>query len=358
MPDPIKEEVVEIVEADTEIPDSETDGFMEEGEEEDAEPKKKEGKKESEAKPRISAEDRKKIEDEVKESLARKMGFIPKSEAKGDTTGFIDDPEEFIVRQRDFVKDVARSNRELKEELRELRHQTSQIGKAVTETRTQEVERDYGSRIEALKAQRRAATQEGDDAAMERISDQIDSLRNEMYVKKASVPRSQAPEDDNAKKARIEAERGESFRSWVKGNPWFYENHELALMAQSVCGEYDRDLWEGRITPDDVFRKVTERMQPYIPKSGGEPETNRTPSVAGNEPAKPPVRRSSANMVESGNPTRTPEKTRVEYKLNKPMRAFIDQMKQAKVFEDDKDALQLLHKSVTEPDEDDLVTIR
>lgn len=202
------------------------------------------------------------------EQKARRMGWVPKEEFRGDPEKWRP-AEEFVERGENFVPILRAQVRRQDEELSELR-------KTINEFRdfhTKEVQNAYKQAMRDLKAQQLKAIQAGDTEAFVKIDERLEELRNDPALNQAPSVKEQQPEHP-------------SFRAWKTENTWYGKDEELTDYADNI-GAFIRKRKPDQ-SPEEFFDEVSRKVKREFPEKFENPRRNAAPSVegTGNAPRK------------------------------------------------------------------------
>lgn len=203
------------------------------------------------------------------EAEARKQGWKPEDEWKGDPPkrGFVS-AEEFLKAGDDSLPLVTKERDELKDRLDDmegrfdkLQQQSSRykeyMDKALAgeRRRSQQAREDAHKAIEQLQAKRAEAITEGDGEAVVRTEREIEDLKSTM------PPPPPDPEIDD----------------WMEANGWYRDDKELATVADGVSLRLreEKPHLEGRAHLD----AMTERVKELMPQKFKNPKRDDPPPL-------------------------------------------------------------------------------
>lgn len=205
---------------------------------------------------------------------ARKFGWTPKEEFKGDETQW-KTAEEFLQRGKEINgflrKDLERiqgKNLTLEQELREVRKAVEEFKGFHAET----AERAYKKALKDLQDKKKEAIVLGDGEAVIEVENQIDELK-ESRVK-------QEVTSTEATKEVPDAIYQEQFIAWQSENPWFNEDKALRAAASGFADEvkYENPNLKGKA----FLEAVSEKVKGAFPDRFDESPREKHPSVEGN----------------------------------------------------------------------------
>lgn len=194
------------------------------------------------------------------EAEARKMGWVPEEEFKGDKkpAKFLS-AEEYYRRGEEIIPLIRSQKKNLEKEVEELK-ETNKRMSAMFE-KTLERERANARReIEALKAERKEALKAGDDAKADQIDQKIDTLREEV---KGDAPPSAKTIDELTK-------------DFAKANAWYIEEPDMAEYAVKVS-ESNAAMNDGISFEDNmkfVLSAVRKKFPAYFAGDNGQTAAN------------------------------------------------------------------------------------
>lgn len=161
---------------------------------------------------------------EAEEALARRFGWKPKAEWKGDTTNHMEagDYLERVIKPR--LEDVPKVL-ELKDELAQVRRQAMQL--QLEQQRAQE--QQSTQTLEQIKAAQKRAFDLGDSKAYEETTSKLE----EYYA--ARRPRQADPE---LQQRQQQANQDPAFLEWLpKNQDWYGANEAATLLAAQIAAE-------------------------------------------------------------------------------------------------------------------------
>lgn len=205
---------------------------------------------------------------------AMASGWVPKESFKGDPEKWVDAAE--FVRRGELFSKIDHQNREIKE-LRRTMEALAQHHQNVSEV-------EYQRALTTLKAQKKAALEEGDADLVIAVDEQLDAVKE---------LRRNAPQVDVKPKANDPQE----FISWQAQNPWYGQDADITEYADAV----GLQLHSQGLAPAEVLVKITEKVRKNFPSKFQNPRQSR-PS---------PVEGSSAKGSASSSFTLTPEERQV-----------------------------------------------
>lgn len=175
------------------------------------------------------------------EAEARKMGWRPQDEYDGDN--WVN--AEIFVARAPLIEKIEGMGKALKR----VNSETEQIKehyKKVKETAYQQALKD-------LRAERRAAIQEGDADTLDAVEEQLDKLKEE---------RIREEQEQQTSASSQTAEQVEAFQTWRQRNNWYQDHAEATELADTLGRGYHS---EGA-TPDQVLAKVEKAIRKAFPE--------------------------------------------------------------------------------------------
>lgn len=193
-------------------------------------------------------------EPEHNEDYARRLGWKPKDEFKGDPDQWRD--------WEDFLNEDLSNAPQLKAQVKLLRRRLDQSDRKVARAeRTLEEakaffsraeERAYERAIKDIKARQRKAVAEADEDAFDAASQELDDLNKDMRG---------AVKDDAPK---VDPEVQLAFRRWERTNDWYGSDAAMTAVADAIAakmGTYaDNDM-----DPDEYLVELTRRVKKEFP---------------------------------------------------------------------------------------------
>lgn len=184
----------------------------------------------SEDKPQLSAA----------EQQAMEQGWVPQDEWEGDPEQWR--PAKEFLDRGELFKKIEDQNRTIKEFKRALDDLKGHHAK------TRETE--YARAIQALKAQKIAALEEGDAATVVKLDDQIDLVKDEQSKLKQAAYEPQEPQ--------VSPE----FTNWVDKNKWYETSQPMRAYADAL----GRDLAYKGLSPGEVLKEVERQVREEFPQ--------------------------------------------------------------------------------------------
>jgi len=173
------------------------------------------------------------------EQQAMEQGWVPQDEWEGDPEQWR--PAKEFLDRGELFKKIEDQNRTIKEFKRALDDLKGHHAK------TRETE--YARAIQALKAQKIAALEDGDAAAVVKLDDQID------LVKDAQSKLNQAAFEP-------QEQLNPEFTNWVDKNKWYETSQPMRAYADAL----GRDLAYKGLSPSEVLKEVERQVRDEFPQ--------------------------------------------------------------------------------------------
>jgi hypothetical protein len=220
------------------------------------------------------------------ETKARRLGWVPKGEFKGNPEQWRD-ADEFLHRGEEihgYLKaDLDRLHNTLTQkdrELAEIRQTMDEFRKFHNETES----RAYKRAIEELKALKVSAIEQGDGSKVVEIDDQIDRLKEAQAAPK---------EVKNTTPTQV----NNDFIEWSGQNKWYGADSELTQMAEDL-GEVIKKQ-KPNLVGKDFLDEVTNRVKKLSPEKFENPNRSHatvSSSSDGRSPSSNSKKRSYENL--------------------------------------------------------------
>lgn len=195
------------------------------------------------------------------EEKARKMGWTPKDEFRGDPDKWRG-AKEFVERGENMLPIVREKVRRQEQQIAELRQTIGELAEHNTKTEQKAFQRAYRE----LKAQQLQAVSTGNAAAYAQVDRAIDALQKEA----AESPRVSLPNPG----------ADPEYKAWEEKNRWAVTDKESAAYAESYA-EYMRKTGSS-LTGSEFLEKVTEAVKKQFPDKFRNPRRDNAASVEGN----------------------------------------------------------------------------
>lgn len=222
------------------------------------------------------------------EAEAAAYGWVPQDQFKGDPDKWRP-AEEFVRRGEEILPIVRKQNEKLQAKLNE-QDETIKRMSAMFEKTTARITAEYEGKIEALKAEKKAAIRAGDEAQVERIEARIDKLKEESADGPEPTLDKGGSKDQNA-----------LIKDFAKANTWFVEEPEMQRYAVDVS-ESNAALNDGISFEDNmkfVLSAVRKKFPAYFKDNtaaNGHAAVDTGGNFPGAQPAKGPA--AKLNSVE------------------------------------------------------------
>lgn len=201
------------------------------------------------------------------ELKAMEQGWVPQDQWEGDPADWRP-AKEFVDRGELFKKidDLKRDNKALRQGHEELVKHHLQVRQLA-----------YKEALETLRAQKKAALEEGDAAAVVAIDEKIDETKEAIRESNRPVPVSSNQVD-------------EQFSTWVNKNSWY--NSEKAMKA--FADEVAREAVMGGVTnKEEILEAVEKAVKKEFPHKFENPKRNAPGAVEGGAGARPAQKKDS-----------------------------------------------------------------
>ncbi len=187
------------------------------------------------------------------ELKAIEAGWVPETDWEGDPEQWR--PAKEFLDRGELFKKIEDQNRTIKEVRRALDDLKSHHSK------TRETE--YARALQALKAQKKAALEDGDADSVIDIDDKIDLVKQEQSNLVKEVPSS--PEIDP------------QFTEWVGKNKWYDTSQPMRAYADAL----GRDLAFKGLSPREVLKEVEQKVKEEFPHKFKNPNRELPSAVEG-----------------------------------------------------------------------------
>jgi hypothetical protein len=193
------------------------------------------------------------------EERARRMGWVPEAEFKGDKSRWVD--------AQTFVKNGEEALPILRERMRTLERTNAELLKTVTEAKKFNetvYQRAYDKAKKDLEAQIRAAAKAGDEEAATQAADDLAKLEREKAERDAG------------------GDEDPVFDAWIAQNRWYSDDPDLALEAEAEAFKLRK---RGEKAEGVAFlEKVKEAVKKRFPEKFGNPRRTAPGQVEGAAP--------------------------------------------------------------------------
>lgn len=183
------------------------------------------------------------------ETEARKMGWVPKEEFKGDPGKHID-AESFFTRSQELMPILKAANKQLRERL----DKAERMAKQASEFFSKAEERAYNRALSEIRSEQEAAVEAGDLDAHRAASKKLDELEKP------------APTTADTN----EGQRAEEFADWMTENRW-YANDAFRAYADAQADKIARDKkgFLERSDLDQIAKLVKDKFAEKFPTEFG-----------------------------------------------------------------------------------------
>lgn len=192
------------------------------------------------------------------EDKARRMGWVPKEEFRGDPEKWRP-AEEFVERGENMVPLLRSQVKRQEREIAELKQTMQQFAEFHSKTEQRALEKAFAT----LKEQQAAAVAAGDGAAFVRVGEQIDELKKEAESK--NQPAQAVPN---------EAE----FNDWLSRNSWANDK-KLQIVGRAIADAMVEDGETARGV--ELLDMVSKEIKQRYPEKFENPRRNGASSVEG-----------------------------------------------------------------------------
>ena len=197
------------------------------------------------------------VEHSPTELKAIESGWVPKEEFQGDEHKWVE-AGEFLRRGELFkkIEDQGKQLKDVRSALNEMKKLNSQI---------QEVE--YKRALDTLKAQKKAALEDGDADAVIAADDRIDMVKEQQKEMQRQSPVAQSDEG---------SEHPE-FVAWTEQNNWYKSSTPMKAFADAL----GQELARAGNSPSEVLKKVAIEVRKEFPNKFRNPNQDKAGTVEG-----------------------------------------------------------------------------
>jgi hypothetical protein len=203
---------------------------------------------------------------------ARRMGWVPQDEFKGDDKRWIE-ADKFLERGQNELPIMRERLRKMDGTIVSLNTKISGMNDTFGEFQKHQkgvAERAYERGIAEITKKQRKATADGDVAAFDAAEVEKQNLKLE--VPEVVAPAEPAADDPRAAEAEIE------FNTWKKDNTWFDKYKPLGNYAAAISVEIEQE--EG-LTGTELYERVTEEVKTRFPEKFENPARQQPNAVVG-----------------------------------------------------------------------------
>lgn len=190
------------------------------------------------------------------EQEARDSGWVPESEYTGDKNKWVDAAE--FVRRGPLFEKINSQSREIKA----MRQAIADIQQL--HSRSREVE--YKKALATLRAEKKAALDDGDSDGVIEVDEKMDMLRE---AQREDARRPAQPQSNG--------EDHPEFQNWVAKNNWYVSNRGMKAFADATGVE----LRERGLSPSEVLREVEKKVRSEFPQRFTNPNQTKPNAVEG-----------------------------------------------------------------------------
>lgn len=232
----------------------------------------------------MSEENKEVIPERDYESEARKQGWVPQEEYKGNKEAWLE-AKDFVIRGEQINPILRSTNERIKSELEKTKAEMQELRKAAEEFKTYQKEQyerkvaAWESEIAALKKEKAQAVSAGDGERVTEIDDQIESIKEQ---------KTQAKEDVKKEEKKQETPQAEApeVTAWKNANPWYEMDLTMTsatnAVAQTLASTHP-DL-RGKAFLEELDKRLEEL---FSPEKLGKKTRPRSPVESGNGGHKP-----------------------------------------------------------------------
>lgn len=233
---------------------------------------------------------------EPAEDKARKMGWRPQEDFKGDPERWVD-AETFVKNGEERLPLLKDNNRKLEQKIANMEKTFQEFSEYHKKTIEETSKREYDKAKRELKAQQRQAVEEGDTETFDRIEQEIAA------IPKPEAPKPETPQQQNADPVVTD---------WIQENKWFDKDQTLRHFAISI-ENFLTTAYPG-MDQSEVLKEVKDRTQQEFPEKFGNPKRTAPGAVySGNEP--PPVKAGKKTFADLPEDAKAACKRYVDQKL-------------------------------------------
>jgi hypothetical protein len=197
------------------------------------------------------------VEHTPTELKAIESGWVPKEDFQGDEHKWVE-AGEFLRRGELFkkIEDQGKQLKDVRSALNEMKKLNGQI---------QEVE--YKRALDTLKAQKKAALEDGDADAVIAADDRIDMVKEQQKEMQRQSPVAQSDEG---------SEHPE-FVAWTEQNNWYKSSTPMKAFADAL----GQELARAGNSPSEVLKKVAAEVRKEFPNKFRNPNQDKAGAVEG-----------------------------------------------------------------------------
>jgi hypothetical protein len=191
------------------------------------------------------------------EQEALDAGWVPEDAFQGDKEKWVNAAE--FLRRGELFQRIESQGRELKETRKALQ--------AMSKLHTDIREVEYKRAMETIRAQKKAALEEGDADAVIAADERLDLVREEQRLLK----------QEQVREEPHQAEEHPEFVQWKSKNNWYVSSTPMRAFADALGLE----LRSEGLSPSAVLRRVEQEVRKEFPNKFQNPNQSRSSSVEG-----------------------------------------------------------------------------
>lgn len=189
------------------------------------------------------------------ELKAMESGWVPKEEYSGEEHKWVDAGE--FLRRGELFKKIEDQSKQLKD----VRNALNEMKKLHGQVR----EVEYKRALDALRAQKKTALEEGDAEAVIAADERIDLVKEQVKQFKAEP-------DDGQEQAGTEHPE---FVAWTEQNSWYKNSSPMKAFADALGA----DLARAGNSPSEVLKKVAAEVRKEFPNKFRNPNQDKPGAV-------------------------------------------------------------------------------
>jgi vacuolar-type H+-ATPase subunit I/STV1 len=190
------------------------------------------------------------------EQEAREQGWVPKEDYKGEEHKWVDAGE--FLRRGELFKKIEDQSKQLKD----VRNALTELKKLQSQVR----EAEYKRALDTLRAQKKAALEDGDADAVIAAEERIDLVKEQV----SQLKNEPQPVVDSG-------EQHPEFVAWVEQNSWYKSSAPMKAFADAL----GNDLARAGNSPSEVLRKVAAEVRKEFPNRFSNPNREKPGAVEG-----------------------------------------------------------------------------
>lgn len=234
-----------------------------------------------------ASDDNSAVDPEI-ESEARKQGWVPKENYRGDESDWMD-AQSFVKKSREINAILKQNNTRLKRDLDTAKSELAELKLTTKEFAAEFAkmkDNAYKKAIADLKAQRRDALKEDNLELVDDLEERIDSLKQEQ-AQKTAAPK----QEQNTDKPDMTA-----FNDWHRENKWYDEENEPDMFDAAEAAALRLSRTDKSLTGRAFMDKVTEIVKAKFPEKFENPRRKSAPHEGGGARGEPKNGRSYAAL--------------------------------------------------------------